>query len=781
METKTLDIPVILPDYYGDCERCLERLKDTVLELDGVTGVAIDLGKQKISLTYDANLVTIERVEERTRQLGVEISEKFVHESLPLEGLDCPDCAMKLGKSIGRMKGVLWSSVNYATSILSVEYEQNLVDHNAIVARVRDLGYDVAAPQPVRGAPVTHKPTWLSRKVITTSISGVFIIAGLIASLTGASDVLTRLLYAGAIISGGFYTARAGVLSLRALSMDTNFLMTVAAVGAVAIGEWGEAAGVMFLFSLGSALETYTLDRTRNSIRSLVALSPTEASVIRDEDGHGHGHEHRVPVEEVRVGETVIVRPGEKIPLDGVVISGFSSVDESAITGESVPKEKTAGDPVYAGTINQRGSIDIRVTRLVGDDTLSRIIHLVEEAQAQKAPTQQFSERFGRVYTPIVVGTALVLTAISFLFHIPWLFRQALVLLVVSCPCALVISTPVAIVAAIGNAAKKGVLIKGGAHLEQLGQVSVVAFDKTGTLTTGRLDVTDVIAFEGSPDEVLSVAASIESRSEHPLAEAILRYASEKSVETVQLSYFEATPGLGARGIIDSRVCHIGNQRMLDQMGLSVPDKDAAERLRTEGKTLMFVVCEDKVLGIIAAADTVRESSFDAVAALKQVGIAGTVMLTGDNATTARAVAGRLGIGQIEAGLLPEEKVSRVKDLVSQYGKVAMVGDGINDAPALAAATIGVAMGGAGSHAALETADVALMADDLSMLPYGIKLSRKSLRIIKQNMIFSILVVIGLVGFTLAGKLNLTGGVIGHEGSALLVIVNGMRLLRVRS
>ncbi|HOM73290.1 MAG TPA: cation-translocating P-type ATPase, partial [Armatimonadota bacterium] len=361
------------------------------------------------------------------------------------------------------------------------------------------------------------------------------------------------------------------------------------------------------------------------------------------------------------------------------------------------------------------------------------------------------------------------------------LFRQSLVLLVVACPCALVISTPVAIVAAIGNAARNGVLVKGGAYLENLSRVTAVAFDKTGTLTTGKLEVTDVIAYEGSDDEVLRIAASIETRSEHPLAEAVLRKASEKHLELLSLVYFEAIPGLGARGIIDGKVCHIGNQRLLEQKEIAIPDAEVVSKLRTEGKTLMFVVCEDKVIGIIAASDTVRESSREAIMSLRRFGIRKTIMLTGDNSTTARAVADRLGIDDVEAELLPEDKVNRIRDLVARHKHVAMIGDGINDAPALAAASVGIAMGGAGTHAALETADVALMADDLSMLPYGIKLSRASLRTIKQNIAFSVLVVITLVVMTLAGWLNLTAGIIGHEGSALLVIANGMRLLRLRA
>ncbi|MEN6521204.1 MAG: heavy metal translocating P-type ATPase [Armatimonadota bacterium] len=774
METRILDVPVILPDYYEDCERCMMRLKDALEELEGVSSVQIGAKGLNISLTYDANTISMEKIEDRVRQLGVEVAERYVHDSLHLEGLDCPDCAAKLEKAVGRMNGVLWSSVNYATSKLSVEYEQEKIEREAIADRVRNLGYTVTETVPSGAETPVQKSAWLNRRVITTAASGVFLVAAIIASYLRAPAFVTIPLYAVSIISGGFYAARAGILSLKAFSMDTNLLITLAVVGAIYLHEYGEAAGVIFLFSLGSALEAFTIDRTRRSIRGLIGLSPKEASVIRD------GKEAKNRVEDIKVGETVIVRPGERIPLDGVVERGVSSVDESAITGESVPREKSTGLPVYAGTINQRGSMEIRVTKLVGDDTLSRVIHLVEEAQEQKAPSQQFSEKFGRVYTPIVVGLAVVIALYALIDTNPELFRRSLVLLVVACPCALVISTPVAIVSAIGNAAKNGILIKGGAYLEEMGRVSVVAFDKTGTLTTGQLEVTDIIALDSDRNEVLKIAASIESRSEHPLAESILKKASEEKIELYDLAFFEALPGIGARGVMDSQVCHIGNQRLLEQLKIPVPEPGTVEKIRREGKTSMFVVSEGKVIGIIAAADTIRESSRDSIAALRNEGIAKTIMLTGDNTITAHAVAERLGIDDIEAELLPEEKVDQIRKLVSRYGKVAMIGDGINDAPALAAATVGIAMGGAGSHAALETADLALMADDLGMLPYGIRLSRSSLRVIKQNIGFSVFVVVGLVAMTLAGSLSLTLGIIGHEGSALLVIANGMRLLRQR-
>lgn len=775
METKTLDIPVILPDYYGDCDRCVDRLKQAIIELDGVSEVAFDMKLKSLSLAYDSNVVTMDRIQERVGRLGVEVKEKYIHKSYKLVGLDCPDCAMKLEKAIGRLNGVLWSSLNYATSILSVEFEQHKTDSD-ILKRIKDLGYDVELPQVAGGTGQPARSSLMRNKVLAAGISGLFLAAGLIASWQGVEYSFVRWLYVISIISGGFYTARAGILSLRAITFDTNLLVTLAAIGAVAIGEWSEAASVMFLFALGSALEAFTVERTRNSIKGLMELSPKEASVIRN------GREMRVSVEEVCVGETIIVRPGDRIPMDGVVVNGLTSVDESAITGESVPSEKTVGSTVYAGTINQRGSLDIRVTRLVGDDTLSRIISLVEEAQAMKAPSQQFSERFGRVYTPIVVGIAVLLSIVALVARDFEWFRRALVLLVVSCPCALVISTPVAIVAAIGNAARNGVLVKGGAHLEELGRVSVVAFDKTGTLTAGKLVVTDVIPIsDASQSEILRIAASIEDRSEHPLAEAILKRAADDSVPLNDLSYFEAIPGMGARGVLDSQACYVGNQRLLASLNIQLNDNELIDRLRSEGKTIVFVLKEDVLLGIIAAADVLRESSTGTIAELKKSGIKKTIMLTGDSQLTAHAVARTLGIDGVEADLLPEDKVDRVRHLVSRYGKVAMVGDGINDAPALAVSTVGVAMGGAGTHTALETADVVLMADDLSRLPYGMRLSNKALRIIRTNIAFSVSVVVLLVALTLSGTLNLTAGIFGHEGSALLVIANGMRLLRMRA
>ena len=781
METKTLDIPIALPDYYNGCELCIERLKEALLGMDGMQSVEVDEASSTLLVTFDTGYTSLERIEEQARQIGVEITRRYTHEVLTLTGLDCPDCALKMEKSLSTMQGVIWASVNYATSIISVEYKTGGAAHEDVVRRVRQLGYDVEEEESgpagiARGASVA--PPWKNRRALLTAVSGMFLLAGYVTSLMQASPQVYNTLYGVSLVVGGFYAARSGLYSVRALQLDTNFLMVLAAVGAVALGDWLEGAMVLFLFSLGGALETYTVEKTRRSIRGLVDLFPRDALVRRD------GHDQVVPIEQIQVDEVVIIKPGERIAVDGNVIAGQSAVDQAAITGESVPVEKAVGDSVFAGSINQRGSLEVRVTRLAQDNTLSRIIHLVEEANAQKAPSQRWSEKFGRIYTPVVVGAAVVLAGLPLVFHSldfhEW-FGRALILLVVSCPCALVISTPVAIVAAIGNAAKSGVLIKGGAYLEEMGRISVMAFDKTGTLTTGRLKVTDVVALDGaSEEEIVGIAATIESRSEHPLAQAILDCARERGISLNSVSFFEALPGRGARAVVDGKLYYIGNSRLIQEMGLAPASSEAMDVLIESGKTLMYVGIEDTLLGVIAAADTVKDTSADSLRRLRASGVSRTIMLTGDNSIAAFAVAKALGIDDVRAELLPDEKVKAIKELVKKYGRVAMIGDGINDAPALAAATVGVAMGGAGSHAVLETADITLMADDLSKLPYSITLSRKTLRIIKQNMGLSVAVVILLVVSTMLGRLSLAGGVVGHEASALIVIANGMRLLRTK-
>lgn len=775
METQTLDIPVVWPDYFEDCIQCVERLREMLQEMEGMRSVTINTDRRTLQVTYAKDLLTFEAIREAARQLGVTVAERFKHERIRILGLDCPDCAAKLEGSIMRLRGVVWASLNYATSVLIVEYEPSVIDLAAIQRRVRDFGYDIE--EEVAKVPARAKKFRFQRsaRLALTALSGVLLtVGGLVYALTGAGFVPDSLFLVAAV-TGGVFAARAGILSIRSLAPDTNFLMTTAAIGAIAIGEYSEAAAVMFLFSLGSTLEAYTVDRTRRSIRSLIEAFPSYATVRRD------GQITDVPLERIEVGEIVIIRPGDKIPVDGIVTIGESTVNEAPITGESVPKEKRKGDPVYAGSINGRGSLEVRATTTVEDNTIARIVHLVEEAQAQKAPTQQLSETFGRIYTPVVIVLAVLVAVFG-----PTLFGgtqrewlvSALTLLVVSCPCALVISTPVAIVAAIGNAARLGVLIKGGAFLEALGGISAIAFDKTGTLTSGRMKVCDVTPFNGhSVEEVLAVAAAVESRSEHPLADAIIEKAREAGVEEMHVSFFEAFPGKGARAVADGGAFYIGSRRLMEEFGIRIPDSSAVAGMTEHGCSIIYVADETTVWGAIGVADTIREGTREAIGNLKQVGIKRTVMLTGDTAHTAKAVAEALGIDEVYAELLPEDKVARVRELAARRGGVAMVGDGINDAPALAAANVGVAMGGMGSPAAVEAADVALMADDIRMLPYAVDLSRKACNIIRQNIIFALAVVLLLVAGALVKWITLATGVLGHEGSALLVIANSMRLL----
>lgn len=783
LETRTINLPVTLPRGFEECNRCVGRLRDSLLQIDGVHAVEVDPASSTMTLTYDSHLVPLEDVQRRASQIGIQLRERFEHETIDLVGLDCPDCAVKLEKTIGRLDGVFWVSVNFASSKMSVEYDPGKIDMPRITNHVRKLGYNVRelVTRPSESRQIGLAPArWhFSVHNLLTLVAGIGLISGFALSRFDL-EIASKVFYGLSAFAGGIYSARGAIYSLRSLALDMNFLMTSAAIGAIALGHWSDAAMVMFLFSLGNALEARTMERTRESVRSLIDLFPSQARVRRD------GEEAMVPIADIHVGDVFIVRPGEKIPTDGRIVSGFSTVNEAPITGESVPVEKSVGDTVFAGTMNQRGSIDVVVTATAEDNILSRIVHLVEEAQAEKAPSQRFTEVFGRYYTPIVVAIALLIAlAPPILLHQP--FQQAiytaLTLLVVSCPCALVISTPVSIVSAIGNAARNGVLIKGGAHLEAAGKVCIVAFDKTGTITTGEARVTDIIGINDTKaEEVLLLAASVESRSEHPLAKAILREAEKRAVELRPISDFEALTGMGAAAKFDGETCVIGNLRLMEQLGIDNSDQlQLLTRLQEEGKTIVLVALGRKLVGVIALTDTIRETAKETFKELRSAGVERIIMITGDNEATARAVAEDLGVDEYYAELLPQDKVDIVRLLTERFGPcVEVVGDGVNDAPALAVATVGVAMGAAGSPTALETADIALMSDDLRKLPYVIRLSRQTLRTIRQNVGFSLLVILVLVSTALLKKLTLPFGVLGHEGSALIVIANGMRLLRFR-
>jgi Cd2+/Zn2+-exporting ATPase len=793
--------------------------------------------------------------------------------SLVVPEMDCPSCAGKVDKSLGRVDGVVDATLQPTTGRAAVTYDPGRVSEADVVDAIEGAGYevqgtdagadigddepadgvDVAPPAEVWTSPRARR-TWVGAALVTLGLLFEFVLAAdpTVAIVLDRSFSLADVLFLGAVGVSGLPVVRNGYYSARNLSLDIDLLMGTAILAATGIGYFVEAATLAVLFSVAELLEEYAMDRARDSLRELMELSPDEATVRRETgppetasadgdagpaeatDGDAvDGEEVTVPADDVAVGEIVIVRPGEKIPLDGVVVEGESAVDESPITGESVPVDKAAGDEVYAGAINEEGYLEVEVTSTAGDSTLSRIIEMVQGAQAKQTETEQFVDRFAGYYTPIVVVLALLTASLPPLlitdpvsagvagytvtFTGDWgtWFIRGLTLLVIACPCAFVISTPVSVVSGITSAAKNGVLIKGGNHLETMGEVDAIALDKTGTLTKGELAVTDVVAL-GDADEatLLRHAAGLEQRSEHPIAGAILDRAGTAGVDDLpEPSGFESLTGKGLRGEIDGETYYAGKPALFEEMGFDLSrarsatdggprrltDDEPAEEerppvgrgdrntgaatvatLEREGKTVVLVGTETELLGIVAIADEVRPASKRAVERLQELGVEWVVMLTGDNEGTARAIAGQVGVDEYRADLLPDEKVDAVERLQAEYGTVAMVGDGINDAPPLAIADVGVAMGAAGTDTALETADVALMGDDVGKLPYLYALSHTGNGVIRQNIwaslgvkfLLALGVPLGLVSVALAV-------VVGDMGMSLGVTGNAMRLARI--
>ena len=599
-----------------------------------------------------------------------------------------------------------------------------------------------------------------------------------IAFVMGQFDViplwLERGIYLVAILLGGYHWTREGMEELiteQALGID--ILMLGAAVGSMLLGLWDEAAFLVFLYGVAEGLEEYTYARTRASIESLLDLAPKEAQVLKD------GEEVTVPARSIQVDDIFIVRPGGSIPTDGRILKGRSSVNEAPVTGESVPVEKKPGDMVFAATINQQGALEVEATATFEDNTLTKMIHLVQEAQQEKGTAQRSIEKFGSWYSPLVLLSAVLLIVVPALVGAPvdpWA-QRAVVLLVAAAPCALIMSTPVATAAGISRGGRHGVLIKGGIHLENLGKVNVIAFDKTGTLTRGEPVVTDILPLRGDEASLLTTAYTLERYSEHPLARAIAQAAEERNAEALEVTDFEAVAGYGVKGEIEGKLMQVGKPALFRRLGHKLETPPQVDALQAEGKTIMLVGGESGIEGIIGIRDNIRPQAQTMIEALHHMGVK-TVMLTGDNETTAQAIAGELGIDEIKAELKPEEKVKAVRELEGTYGTVAMVGDGINDAPALAQATIGIAMGTAGTDAAVEAADVALAADDLTRVPYAIKLGKKARAISIQNLIFSSLVLLVLIPLAISGATNVALMVFMHEASEIVAIANGLRVTR---
>lgn len=691
-----------------------------------------------------------------------------------LQGLSCANCAAKFEKNIRAIETVEDVQLNFGAMKITVQGD-------ASIEQLEKAGaFDGIKVYPERERMKKPEPFWKKRENVAAMISLVFIIAGYLSYFqVGEKSPVTIGLFGLAILIGGFDLFKVGLQNLTKLEFDMKTLMTVAVIGAALIGEWAEGAVVVFLFAVSEALEAYSIDKARQSIKTLMEIAPNRATVRRGTEVM------EIDVEDVRIGDIMLIKPGQKLAMDGEVIQGQSSVNQAAITGESIPVHKSAGDEVFAGTLNEEGALEVRVTKRSEDTTIAKIIHLVEEAQAERAPSQQFVDKFAKYYTPAIMVVALLVAVVPpLLFGASWSewVYSGLAVLVVGCPCALVISTPVAIVTAIGNAARKGVLIKGGIHLEETGKLKVVAFDKTGTLTEGKPVVTDVVSLSDmDTGKILAVSRAIESYSQHPLASAIVRKAEETGAGSVQAADFQSITGKGAKASVGNDVYYIGSPILFDEL-LSVPDRVSRQvkDLQKQGKTVMLLGTGQEIKGLVAVADQLRKSSASIIQKLHKLGIEKTVMLTGDNEATGRAIGRQLGLSETRAELLPEDKLDYIRTLRGQSGNVAMVGDGVNDAPALAAATVGIAMGGAGTDAALETADVALMADDLEKLPYTIALSRKTLAIIKQNISFAILVKIAALLLVVPGWLTLWLAIFADMGATLIVVANSLRLLRTK-
>ncbi len=762
----------ILPDSH---KYCAQVILGTLEDVEGVVAAHLNLKANTLTFEYDPTLLDLRRVSLLADAVRVRLKENYERCGIRASGLHCDECIRRFeGRILSPTAVFPETAVTSRDGVLSVAVAPSRSIGQQIRQATLRLGYKI------------ETSNFLSRLLqrerlepILVAVTLLSLLGGVLAHSLGAPEALIATLAVIAYMAGGYYGVVDGLQTLRELRLDVNFLMLLAALGAALIGNWPEGATLLFLFSLSNLLQNYAMDRSRQAIRKLLDLRPATAIVRRG------GREVEALVDTLAVGEVVIVRPGERIPVDGTVLAGESSVDQSSITGESIPVEKGVGSRVFAGTVNQNGALEVRVDKKASDTTLAKIIRLVEEAQEQRAPTQRFLDTFEQYYAlAVITAVALMIAIPTLLLGQPFqpTFYKGMVLLVVASPCALVISTPASILSAIANAARRGILFKGGVHLENAATLRIIAFDKTGTLTYGRPKVTDIIAFNGHhEDELLALSAAAESRSEHPLAQAVVDAARARGLALPAVSDFQAFPGLGVRARVDGSEVLIGSPRLMEQNGIT-PQADIAAtvaQLEAEGKTVLLVH-NHACVGAIAVADGVRPEAAQVIAALKQAGIQRVIMLTGDNERVAQAIAHQTGVDEFHAALMPEDKARILRTLTERYGAVAMVGDGVNDAPALATATMGIAMGAAGTDVALETADVVLMADDLSKLPYVIELSRQARRVVWQNIAFSLAVIVMLVlgTFGVFGpQLPLPLGVIGHEGSTVLVVFNGLRLL----
>ncbi|MFC3418031.1 heavy metal translocating P-type ATPase [Salinicoccus hispanicus] len=756
-----------------DCPSCAMTIEKGVNALSNILEAKVSYSTAKLQV-IGMDQGAFDNAERTVKNLGFDIEMPKQSSNMKtyiVEGMDCGSCAKSVENHLNKLSQVRHADVSFSTGKMKVDHDNSVED---IISEVSKIGYHAS----LAGGSDSNSDSKPRSEYQNIIITGALIAVGFIGSYAGLPQILSTMLYAIAIVISGYKPVKSAYYALRSRSLDMNVLMSAAAIGAALIGEWFEGATVVWLFALGTALQNQSMERTRKSIKNLMDLAPSDAWVRSGTELV------QKPVSEISVGEITIIKPGDRVPLDGEVMKGETSINQAPITGESMPVDKVEGDTVYAGTINEHGSIEVRVTKLVKDTTISKIIHMVEEAQEQRAPTQAFIDRFASIYTPIVFAAALAVIVLPPLFGMgswgEWIYK-GLALLVVACPCALVISTPVAIVSAIGNAAKNGVLIKGGTFLEKAAHIKVVAFDKTGTLTEGKPQVNEVLAYTTTEEELLAIAYTLEDYSTHPIGRTIVDHAKNQGIRAKEGELFSNIVGKGVQATIDDQVYYAGNRKLFDEAGISlISYEKELEDIQYQGKTVVIVGTEKEVIGVIAVSDTIRKTTAQALSDLKQTGVDQVVMLTGDNEGTAKRIAAEANVNRYFAELLPEDKVNAVRQLQAEGHKVAMVGDGINDAPALALSDIGIAMGGAGTDTAMETADIVLMADNLEKLPHTMKLSRKALRIIKQNIWFSLIIKAIALVFIFPGWLTLWMAVLSDTGAAIIVILNALRLLNVK-
>ena len=814
MARKTqLELALLLPEIPDRSDACVQRLIDLLKAKDGVTDAHVtDLigeSKWQVCIHFDAEQVSIAEVRELARRAGMALAERFGHLQLKSKPMHARH-ARTVESQMQRIPGVLEAAVSPVGSI-HVEFDRQLTSEKVVREELQRIGVavdDEAPPTPAKRDDAENQHNEKDHEhehgglfgdkteLVFAATSGGLLLIGWLLSFSGWTSWGPWILYVAAYFFGGYFTVREAIENVRAGRFEIDSLMLIAAVGAATLGEWSEGALLLFLFSLGHSLEHYAMGRAKRAIEALAELSPQSAIVRRD------GQTEEVPVEQLRVGDIVVVKPNERLPADGFVVKGQGSVNQAPITGESMPVEKRAVDDAqtaaakpdqlepqyraFAGTINGSGALEIQVTRLASESTLARVVQMVNEAEVQKSPTQRFTDKFERWFVPGAIALVVVLLFAWTVVDEPFSasFYRAMAVLVAASPCALAISTPSAVLSGIARAARGGVLIKGGGPLENLGRLGAIAFDKTGTLTEGKPRLTDVVSCDGvDEDELLRVAAAVEKLSDHPLAAAVVQGAKErlKSDVTPEAQDVQSITGRGVKATVDGQPVYIGKDSLFVEVEgppLPVALRESVEKLKASGRTTMIVRRGDTYLGVLGMMDTPREAARSVVTRLKELGIKRMIMLSGDNQQVASAIAKDVGIDEALGDLMPDDKVATIKRL-SAEGGVAMVGDGVNDAPAMANATVGIAMGAAGSDVALETADVALMADDLSHLPFAVGLSRQTSHIIRQNLWFSLGMVAFLVPATIVG-LQMGAAVVFHEGSTLLVVFNALRLLNYR-